>query len=110
MAHVSPKADVSDYIGHDVNSSLSQPLLTYLRRCRPIEGGELKSGEKHTDVFHDVLLSDGTERAIPDESKELEKVLINLIDNGPGDKNVNGKSVSLSPNNAWCPTGETNMT
>ena len=71
MAHVSPKADVSDYIGHDVNSSLSQPLLTYLRRCRPIEGGELKSGKKYTDVFHDVLLSDGTERAIPESPKSL---------------------------------------
>ena len=101
MSH--PRTKFATTIGHDVNSSLSQPLLTYLRRCRPIEGGELKSGKKYLDVFHDVLLSDGTERAkLPDESTEG-KVLINLMDKMDlGDKNVNGKSVSLSPNDAWC--------
>jgi hypothetical protein len=95
MDQVSPKANISAYIRHDVNAPLSQPLLTYLRRCRPAEGGRLKSGKNCTDVYHEILLSDGKERTIPDESKALEKVLINLIDNGPGPENVKGKSVSF---------------
>lgn len=97
MAQTSPEVVISPYISHDVNSRLSQPLLTYLRRCRPAEGGRLKSSKEYTDIFHDILLSDGEERTIPDESKELEKILINLIDNGPGGKSVSGKSVSISP-------------
>jgi hypothetical protein len=96
-AQGSPKANISAYIRHDVNASRSQPLLTYLQRCRPTEDGGLKSGKSYTEVFHDVLLSDGTEPPIPDEAKQLEEVLINLIDKGPGNKPVNGKSVSSLP-------------
>jgi len=92
----SAKVEIDDYIGHDVNARLSQPLLTYLRRCRPTKDGGLESGKNYTDVFHDVLMLDGKQRSIPDESKELEKVLLNLIDKGPGDKPVKGKTVSAS--------------
>lgn len=97
-AQGSPKANISAYIRHDVNSRRSQPLLTYLQRCRPAEDGGLKSGRSYIEVFHDVQLSDGTKPPIPDEAQQLEEVLINLIDKGPGDKPVNGKSVSAPSN------------
>jgi len=80
----------SDFLQHEVLSKSTQPLLTYLLRLSPHlvrEGDPQPLGE----LFRDVASK--SDRVIPDESEQLEEVLINLIDNGPG-KPVQGNTAS----------------
>jgi len=80
----------SNFLQHEVLSKSTQPLLTYILRLSPHlkkEGKPQPLGE----LFRDVASK--SDRVIPDESEQLEAVLINLIENGPGQP-VQGKTAS----------------
>ncbi|KAF5024621.1 hypothetical protein F66182_3384 [Fusarium sp. NRRL 66182] len=62
----------------ELHSESTLPFLSYLVQCRQ------KNQSGSTTIFQNVKSSIGDAvRPIPDESEQLEKVLINLIDNGP---------------------------
>jgi hypothetical protein len=79
-----------EFLQHEVLSKSTQPLLNYIFRLSP-HLAEEKKPKSLGKLFREVASK--SDRVIPDESEQLEQVLINLIDNGPGTP-VQGKSVS----------------
>ena len=79
----------ASFLDGEVHSESTLPLLSYFLRCRSCQ-----SIEEITKCFHEVIAGIGKDRrVIPDESVQLEKILLELIAKGPG----GGKKVPGSP-------------
>ena len=79
----------ASFLKHEIHSESTFPLLSYFLRSR-----SCKNSKDATKCFHEVIAGIGKDRrVIPDESVQLEKVLLELIAKGPG----NGKKIPGNP-------------
>ena len=73
----------------ELHSESTLPFLSYLVQCKQ------NNHNGSADTFHDVKSGTGRKkRAIPDESEELQDVLLSLIEKGPGG---DGRKIPGSP-------------
>ena len=72
--------DDEESLACELHSESTLPLLTYLVQCKQNNHSGTRA------LFQDVKANIGkAKRPIPDESEQLEKVLLRLIEKGPSD-------------------------
>lgn len=88
MPHSTAGTVTPGFIGQEIHSESTLPLLSFLIGCR-------FSDDPLSKIFSDVKSQIGeADRPIPDESEQLKTSLINLIDHGPGGKVTGRPTVS----------------